>query len=463
MKRVHDTLAKVNQYIKSLGLQGQVTFRGESSHLVRCGRSQISLNVSHQSSRFHIELIQGKKRGEATLSCALDDWASCTSTIDQLKDNLEFLPSIEYLKPFPPIAQGGEYQDLTDLDNQEAIDSKIMVHFYQLLASHFDLKEVEISGAFSAGHSYYALINTDVQGPISFYGSDYNMETVLQLIQDQKKEIRTSCVGTHLQNFDPTQNLLELKNHFKIKKSTPRKEWPRGQYDIIFSASAFAEITAYMTWIGLSGECYEYKNGMLQKDKHKLGDQIFGRNITIIDDPTSEDTLFPRGFGLNGIQRKRFSLIEKGVLKNLFYSNKDTCDRFDVPINNDSNVASLKLAAGQGPSDLKDILEKISKPTLLINYLHYMNFTNAAKGEFTTTSRFGTYLLEPQKGITSHLYNVRINDSYHRIFNSIEWLSQSQTNVNLSHTYGLRAPRALTLSQYTLVNNVPITDSSLNS
>ncbi|TEW43196.1 hypothetical protein E2R67_16095 [Psychromonas sp. RZ5] len=88
-----------------------------------------------------------------------------------------------------------------------------------------------------------------------------------------------------------------------------------------------------------------------------------------------------------------------------------------------------------------------------------MNFTNAAKGEFTGTSRFGTFLIE-QGEIKAHLYNQRINDSYHNTFNQIEWLSSTLTHINTSDTYGMRNAASIACPQFVKVNNVKITGSN---
>jgi predicted Zn-dependent protease len=87
-----------------------------------------------------------------------------------------------------------------------------------------------------------------------------------------------------------------------------------------------------------------------------------------------------------------------------------------------------------------------------------MNFTNVAKGEFTGTSRFGTFLIE-QGEIKAHLYNQRINDSYYNTFNNIEWLSSTLTHINRSNTFGMRNATSIACPLFVKVNKVKITGS----
>ena len=163
--------------------------------------------------------------------------------------------------------------------------------------------------------------------------------------------------------------------------------------------------------------------------------------------------------GLNGVARHAFPLIEEGVLQNMFYSDKDTCDRFSMDVNNDFSVSSLVVNTGDGPSDFNEMVASCKKPTIYIPFIHYMNFTNPAKGECTGTSRFGTVLVEDGK-VKNHLFNLRINDSYMRIFNNVEWLSKKMAHVNTSDTYGMRIASSIACPSFVKVNGVKITDSS---
>ncbi len=117
------------------------------------------------------------------------------------------------------------------------------------------------------------------------------------------------------------------------------------------------------------------------------------------------------------------------------------------------------MNTGDGPSDFSEMVKSCERPTIYIPFIHYMNFTNATKGEFTGTSRFGTFLIENGK-IQNHLFNLRINDSYMRIFNNVEWLSNRIAHVNTSNTYGVRMASSIACPNFVKVNNVKITDSS---
>jgi len=457
MENILNTLKEVNSYMKSSSISGTVTYRHEVSHMVRCGRSQISLNVSETGEKFIFELQEGKRKISGTITADDTELKKLQDFVTDLYSRLEFMPEVAHLKPLGEIAQV-EVKHVADKRFDE-IDSSIMVNLYAECDKHFKNENVEISGAFSAGIYSYAVINTLVEEPISYQGSDYNVEAVLQLLDHDKKEIRVADVGETLEHYDQLSLINHLDKIYKLKTTTERTDVPAGEYDIVFYSDAFSDITNYMGYLTMSGEAYEYGMGMLNKDEHKVGSKIFGDNVTIVDDPSDPEILFSRPIGRNGVERKNFPLITDGVIANMFYSDKDTCDRFSVEVNNDQSVAAIKLQAGDGPEDFDSMVKSCRKKTLFIPFIHYMNFTNPAKGEFTGTSRFGTFLIEGGE-IKSHLYNLRINDSYHNIFNQIEWLSKKIAHVNTSDTYGMRSASSIACPQFVKVNNVKITGSS---
>lgn len=458
MKAIKTLLQQINQFMKAQGISGTVTYKQETSHMVRCGRSQISLNVSEQGEKYFIELQQGKRKIAGSTTAQRDELDKLKALVLSLHEKLDFMPEVAHLRPLNAIAQG-------DLDSSKVdpallnLDSSIMVNLFKDCAEYFKNENIEISGAFSAGIQRYAVINTLVEEAQSYEGSDYNVEMVLQLLDHNKKEIRVSDIGYSLAQFNSQKLIAYLTKMYQIKTQTPLQDIPPGEYDVVFYADAFSDLTNYMSALTLGGESYQYGMGMLQKDKQKIGDKLFSDKLCIIDNANDPDVLFNRPVGLNGVKRSDFSLITNGVLNNFYYSNKDDCDRFYIDINNDSSVAGLKVKTGNGPADFDAMVKSCIKPTLFISYIHYMNFTNAAKGEFTGTSRFGTFLIE-QGEIKAHLYNQRINDSYHNTFNQIEWLSSTLTHINTSDTYGMRNAASIACPLFVKVNKVKITGSN---
>ena len=454
---VKDTLKRLNNFMKGRGLCGTVNYRGEVSHLMRAANSAISLNTSEKGSKFFIELQDGKKFSRVSLSAGVEDYDKIVKSILLAERNIDVMPEIPFATPMKPICQLKE-----NIHNNDAalenIDSAEMLDLFKGAKERFPERETVVSGAFSCGSYEFGVINTLVENPLYHKGSDFNIEIVLQLIGN-KKEIRASQVGDCLKEIDYDLIYKELESALEVKKNTKRIDIEPGSYDVVFGRDAVADLLSFLSYLGLSGEAYEYGMGMFQKKTHKIEDKIFGDNFSFADNPEKENNIFSRTFGTNGIARKSVDLIKNGVLKQLIYSNKMDCDRFNQKVNNDDSTLNPVMETGEGPADFKEMVESCKTPTIFIPYLHYMNSPNRAKGEVTATSRFGTFLIEDGK-IKNHLYKLRINEDLFKIFSNIEWLSRQSAFANTSDTYGLRMASAVQLPIYTKVKGVNITGSS---
>lgn len=463
IEKIKISLELLNSKIKERSIEGMFTYRGEVSHLIRAGRSQVSLNVSEQNDTLFVELYKGKKKVAGSISCQLEEGIDdALAFVLKLYSSIDFMPEVPHMKPMQATAQEGNLSVANFDESIISFESERIVSFFKKLVSTFSKNDIEVSGAFSAGAHAYCVVNTLSSKAHYYIGSDWNIEVVLQLVSDDKKEIRSHRVGERLSEFNEDDILKELSRFLAFKKETPRLNVNAGRYDVIFSSDAFAEMVMYMSWLAFSGEAFEYEAGMLQKGIHKIGSKLFGDNVSIVDDPNDPDILYSRFIGLNGVARSYFPLIENGVLQNLFYSDKDTCDRFNLDVNNDMSVSQIKVQGGDGPSDLATIIKSCKGPTLYIGYIHYMNITNAAKGEFTGSSRFGTLLIEDGE-VKGHLYNLRLNDTYYNIFNNIKWLSKELTHINTSNTYGHRMSSSIMCPKFALVQNVQITGTTKSS
>ena len=73
MQAIKTLLQQINQFMKAQSISGTVTYKQETSHMVRCGRSQISLNVSEQGEKYFIELQQGKRKIAGSTTAQVDD------------------------------------------------------------------------------------------------------------------------------------------------------------------------------------------------------------------------------------------------------------------------------------------------------------------------------------------------------------------------------------------------------
>lgn len=455
---IQTTLAELKNYLKQLGIHGQILYRTEGSHLVRAGANQISLNSYEENEKLYLTLQKGKKLSQFNLSLPLTQIDDIKKQISRMGDTLNYLPTLEYLTPWTDLVQTQNYLDdhkwscPYEWDNIPPQNTQDMVNFFQNIYEQNKKLKIETSGMFSAGKHAFALTNTNSANSLFYAGRDYHLESVTQLLNHSKREIKVTDVGIDLESFAPDLLIGEITEHIKYKIETPVIDIQNTAYDIILGKDALAIILEFMNYMSFRGELYEENKGMLRKESHQLNQMIFGENITISDDVFLGNGLYQRPFGLNGMARTDMNLIKEGVLQNFYYSDKISCDRLAHSMFSDDKLASWHLHPGIGPAKLESVINQTESPALYIHNIHYMNFTNLNRGEFTATARFGAYLLQDGK-IIGNPGPVRLNLSVFDMLNKVEWLSSECVDVNTSSSYDVRLPNSIRVPKFIKIKN----------
>ncbi len=454
MKTVAESLKIFCDKIKAKGFEGTVTYRGELSHLVRCGCDVISLNTSEYTRRIQIDIQYEGRAVSGSIVYMPGNDEAVEAMIESLAERLPHMPVSEHLPEVEPLVAG----DLPEGEMVSDFDSAAAVSVFENTVNEFS-GQCEVSGACSGGVSEYAVMNTASVEPVGDRVRDFSLEVVLFIKDGSGRELRTADCGNRFK-IDAGKIISELSHALHLKKTTPREDLEPAEYDVVFSADALARMLSFLGWVLFSGEAYDLGTSMHDKEAGEdIGSKMAGDNITIIDNPLDVDALYPRRFGINGMPRVHFEMLNHGYQKHFYFSNRKLASRFGRKINGDQSCSSLFLKPGDGPADFGELVVTTDKPVIYVSHLHYMNLTNSTTGEFTASSRFGTFLLENGE-VKSHLYNLRVNDSLKRIFNNVEWLSSALKQVDLSDTYFLRNPTGVTCPALAKVTGVKITATS---
>ncbi len=109
--------------------------------------------------------------------------------------------------------------------------------------------------------------------------------------------------------------------------------------------------------------------------KNKLGEKIGSENLNVFDDPTIKESLGWYQFDDEGIETKKTTLVEKGVLKN-HMQNRETAIDFDsVPTGNmrATNYRFMPLirmactCIGNGDRNVNEIIKDVKHGYLISN------------------------------------------------------------------------------------------------
>src|SRR5882724_6124958 len=114
----------------------------------------------------------------------------------------------------------------------------------------------------------------------------------------------------HASDLDDPEKIGRTAGEKAVAKLNPRKVSTK-KVPVVFDWSVAGSIVGHLV-SAINGSSIARKTSFL---KDKMGQQIFGSGISIIDDPLRKRGLRSRPFDAEGVAGKRMALIENGVLK----------------------------------------------------------------------------------------------------------------------------------------------------
>jgi len=201
-----------------------------------------------------------------------------------------------------------------------------------------------------------------------------------------------------------------------------------GAYNVVLSPVAFGDLIEFAT-IMMGAESVEDGSSFAIG---KLGERVFGENLTIRDDATNPD-LLPLRFDYEGTARKTLDLVNKGVVCSCLYDNKlaarHNAENTGHAVSNkgQGGYASNVIVEG-GDQTIAEIISAVDSG-IYINEFHYTNFVNPRQLQITGLTRNGTFLIENgivTKPITTMRFTISLLDA----FNAIKSISKEREKVS---------------------------------
>lgn len=225
------------------------------------------------------------------------------------------------------------------------------------------------------------------------------------------------------------------------------KEVKLGKYTVILEHSATLELLGFMLW-DLAATSHLDKRSFLV---NRLGEKVFGDNITINDDVYHPEQAGP-AFDAEGVPKQRVEIVKNGVLKNLVFGRrsarlmgaKPTGHGWPEPnpigeqpmniVFEGHNGSSHGSAPGNstgsapdtdgGPPSVDDMV-KGTEHGILLTRVWYVRDVDPAQKTLTGMTRDGTFLIEDGE-IKYGLKNMRFNISMLDVLNNVEQMSAAR-------------------------------------
>jgi len=393
----------------------QVRLSASEQGTTRFAKSEISQNVSVADATASLTMFNGKKEATASTNdltpaglaqLAKDADALLAHVPDGTHEAFPFPQGVDSAPPATPLAQA------FDVSERAALIKKGMSYVENGFSASGAL--VLTRQALALGDSRNA-----------FHYAAYDNVTFNTVVT-------SSCgadgAGECASYTDTPDIIAQFKKAQATAKNARNPVAPElGAHTVVLSPVAFGDLMYFLSMM-LNAKAVD--DG-ISFAAGKLGQQVFGTNLTVRDDITHPH-LRPLPFDLEGNPRKPLTLIENGVLTHLLYDNKRAAKHGKTPTGHavptpPGGAYPFNLVVDAGDTPLADLISGTQRG-IFINEFHYTNFVNPRNLQITGLTRNGTFLIENGK-LTRPISTVRFTESLLDAFNHITALSSEREKV----------------------------------
>lgn len=204
-----------------------------------------------------------------------------------------------------------------------------------------------------------------------------------------------------------------------------------GEYDVILEPPAIAEVLDWMTMITFSGQSFEDGSSFFVGN---LGKRILSEQFTLTDDSLDEQFM-PFPFDLEGLPRRRVTLIERGAPQTPVVD-KAYADRLSVTptanawhLGSPDHGAAFHLSVAPGAAAREEMIAS-TKRGIWVTRFNYVNGLLEPKSALMTgTTRDGTFLIR-DGNVAARLPNLRWTQSMVEAFSNIESMTRDRQCVS---------------------------------
>lgn len=158
----------------------------------------------------------------------------------------------------------------------------------------------------------------------------------------------------------------------------------------------------------------------------KIGEKIFGDNITLIDDPLQDKLFYPLYFDDEGVPTSTKNIIENGVLKTMLHNLK-TASYFNTSstgngIKKGSNISveAINLSLKPGIISLDELLKKVDNGIYITDLSGLHAGVNMVSGDFSLQSE--GYLIKDGK-LDKPVSLIVLSGNFYDLFNNVKELA----------------------------------------
>jgi len=386
----------------------EVNLDGSIEGNIRYARNEVSTSGVTDEITLVVQSNFGKKVGVVTTN---------ELTAEALERVVRQSEELAQLSPESP-------EFMPPLGEQEYQDSRA---FYKSMASVQPSYRTNVAGTsineakkndltaagFLEDYSYFSSMMNS-RGLFAYHtetGADF---TVTMRSKDGTGSGWAKCDANDLEKFDPV-NASVVAAKKAVLSMEPKAIEP-GKYTVILEPAASVGLLQNMFY-NFSARTADEGRSFLAKEGggNKIGEQIVDDRVTIFSDPLHPD-LPGMTWARDGVPKKKMVMIEKGVVKNMFYDRYWADQKGVDPVPFPDGAIMVGGDAGTTADMIKN-----TKKGVLVSRTWYIRSVDPQTLLYTGLTRDGTFYIEDGK-IQYPVKNFRFNESPIIMLNNLEAL-----------------------------------------
>ncbi|HEY9897789.1 MAG TPA: TldD/PmbA family protein [Pantanalinema sp.] len=398
----------------SKAAETEVLVAERESHLTRFANSEIHQNVSERNTEVRVRVIEEGRVGVASTNDLSE--ASLSRLVERARMLASHAPATE-LPPLPGpqeyAAVPHAYAPATAGSTPE--DRARVAGVACRLALEAGLNAF---GAFETATGRRTIANSrGLFATQQATKADYNL-----VVMGSDSSGYASFTAADASGLDA--EALARHAIYKALRSVHPVAIAPGAYTVLLEEDAVADLLDYVAAAGFGGQ------GLVDGVSFvsgRLGERLFGENVTVWDDPLGQGML-PAAFDGTGVAKGRLCLIENGIARAVAHDS-DTAHRLGVastghafPAPSPSGPYPSHLHMEGGKASRSEMLRGIERG-ILVTRFHYTNLADAHTATMTGMTRDGTFLIENGE-LTRPLKNLRFTSGGIDALNHVRMIGQ---------------------------------------
>ncbi len=407
-KRSKEILDKILSLSKADAVSAGVS--GQEGGNIRFARNEVTTSGTKNNVSVSVTTAFGKRVGSSSTN-QLDD-ESLKKAVRKAEEIATISPeNPEYMPPLPP----QQYQIVPGWDDATAQVSAQ----YRAAAAETSIKVCEEQKVIGAGYVEHSAGSSAFANSMGLFA--YNHGTEVEYSMTARTEDGTGS-GWVARDYNAVKNLsvdeVAAIAAQRGKTSANARSVEPGKYTVILDPSCVADLVRSLIFSLSARSADEGRSWVAEKGGgNKVGQKVFPESITIYTDPTNLEV--PGSpWGEDGLPRKRTTLIDKGTLKNLFYSRYWASKHGKDPLSFPSNFI---MEGGQ--ATMEEMIASTERG-ILLSSLWYIRSLDPQTLLLTGLTRDGTFFIEKGR-IAYPIKNFRWNESPVAVLKNVEMMGTS--------------------------------------